>query len=587
MLEIEKPTEVLRLLHWTKELPKASDADPLGLELRVSARLSNELLYCITSITPRARYYAFFPWAFQDYNSREYATKHDRGRVQGVLARERALVLGAILHHEGAICEGGALGGSSKAVDLARTSKRNYDLSALHHLDNPQGQFGAAYKGSLVNLGLFQTDEEQRRAKEEAIDGDELDEQSPAVDVRELSPLGKRLADAFQKSVHETAYVAQGLTLTDRVASVALKEFGGKAGLCEITHKGAKDRNVLRDLFFANFSELKKGSHPRRRMTLLLILACVQKARKAGVKLDHRSFSDICYYDAVIADADTFEFKAIKLPAALADIQQRWRIFFTQSYLTVALQTFLVGVVRAIRHSRSVPREQLIRLIVTPGASARFKELTNKALPRDFLVMTPRATLAVCGVVPGKFETLPIDADLAERQIEEALVDGEANDAAGIVGAAMLLYQTILRYKNRTALPFHNWHAAHVHDEHADVALPGIMRFLDSEYGETWLDRSNAEILDQIVWRFVVRQHQTMSYERGFGGTAPLFHVDGATVIATDNDYIDPGAKNPRFGPALQILTDLKLITKDDDGFDLTNDGEAWLAAELAKQSRQ
>ena len=46
----------------------ASDADPLGLNLRVSARLANELLHCITSITPRARYYSFFPWAFEDYN---------------------------------------------------------------------------------------------------------------------------------------------------------------------------------------------------------------------------------------------------------------------------------------------------------------------------------------------------------------------------------------------------------------------------------------------------------------------------------------------------------------------------------------
>jgi hypothetical protein len=93
MFQIGKPSDSLRLLHWTKELPRASEADPLGLELRVSARLSNELLYCITSITPRARYYAFFPWALQDYNERERLTKNDRGRIQGVLARENAEIL--------------------------------------------------------------------------------------------------------------------------------------------------------------------------------------------------------------------------------------------------------------------------------------------------------------------------------------------------------------------------------------------------------------------------------------------------------------------------------------------------------------
>lgn len=77
MFQLEKPTDSLRLIHWTKELPRASDADPLGLELRASARISSELLHCITSITPRARYYAFFPWALHDYNTRERLTRGD------------------------------------------------------------------------------------------------------------------------------------------------------------------------------------------------------------------------------------------------------------------------------------------------------------------------------------------------------------------------------------------------------------------------------------------------------------------------------------------------------------------------------
>ena len=96
MYELAKPSDGMRLLHWNKELPSASPADPLGLNLRVSARLSDELLYCITSITPRARYYAFFPWAFQDYNDHERAKQGDRGRIKAVLARERAMVLGAV-----------------------------------------------------------------------------------------------------------------------------------------------------------------------------------------------------------------------------------------------------------------------------------------------------------------------------------------------------------------------------------------------------------------------------------------------------------------------------------------------------------
>ena len=98
MYQFTKPSDAVQLVRWNKELPSASAADPLGLNLRVSARLANELLHCITSVTPRARYYSFFPWAFEDYRESEQGTSRDRGRIPGVLARERAMVLGAVLH---------------------------------------------------------------------------------------------------------------------------------------------------------------------------------------------------------------------------------------------------------------------------------------------------------------------------------------------------------------------------------------------------------------------------------------------------------------------------------------------------------
>ena len=70
------------------------------------------MLYCITSITPRARYYSFFPWAFQDYNDQNERRSGDRGRIKGVSLPESAMVLGAVLHHQGVACDKGGLGGS-------------------------------------------------------------------------------------------------------------------------------------------------------------------------------------------------------------------------------------------------------------------------------------------------------------------------------------------------------------------------------------------------------------------------------------------------------------------------------------------
>jgi len=366
-----------------------------------------------------------------------------------------------------------------------------------------------------------------------------------------------------------------------------LKEFGSKAGLCEILHKSAKDREVLRDVFFAQYGEMKGPGHQRRRMSLLLLLECVGRARKAGTALDNRSFNDICYYGALLSDEDRPKLSTVKLPAALQDIQERWRIFFTQWYFAVALQSLLVACVRQIRDRRGgVNREQLMRLLNVPGLNARFRECSGQDLPRDFFDMTARETLTVCGVTfkGGVVQPLPIDAPLSERQLQEQLVDGEANEAAGVVLAAMLLYQVAVQHEQRVPAALNNWYERHIQNRYADLALPVVLEFLRAEFGDNWLDRSNAQILDRLIWRFVIRQHQTMSYERGFGGGAPLFHVDGTTVIGTDTDFTDPQARNSRFWNALQILADLNLIVFDlEEGYQRTPEGDVWLADELAR----
>ncbi|MGH6710466.1 MAG: hypothetical protein ACREEK_16000 [Bradyrhizobium sp.] len=593
MYQFTKPSDALQLVRWNKELPSASAADPLGLNLRVSARLANELLHCITSITPRARYYSFFPWAFDDYRESEQGTSKDRGRIPGVLARERAMVLGAVLHHEGKPCEGGALGGSDPASNLAKSRKKSYDLLAWQHLKAAEGQFGAAYKGSLINLGVFKTDSDE--VEEEATgDTDELDESVQAIEVTELSPLGRRLAQAFAQSVRRTKYVSESWAQKKFVDSDVLKQFGSRAGLCEIDGKSASDRDVLRSMFFARDGFRATGSHGRRRMSLLLVLECIGQAQASGVSFDNSLFSDICYFGEAVAGAEEPKPVAITLPHKLIDISERWRAYHSHNYLAVALQSFLVALTRILRdRPGGIARADLLSQFSSPAITARFKELFGRDLPGEFFDLTPRDMLAFAGVTlpqssdggSGGILALPIASPFSERNLENHLIDGEANDTAGIAIAALLFYQTVHRYPAAVAAPFHNWYSRHVKDPYADIALPGVIDMLHGEFGNSWIDRSNREILDRVIWRFVIRQHQTMSYERGFGGNAPLFHVDGVTVIGTNTDYTDPRALNVRLRSALQILTDLGLIYWDDEnGYCCTDDGSAWLDAELSSE---
>lgn len=589
MFELAKQTNSLKLLHWTKELPSASAGDPLGLSLRVSARLANELLYCITSITPRARYYAFFPWAFQDYNDHEYATPADRGRVKAVLSRERAMVLGAVIHHNGP-CKGGGLGGSDEAEILLNKGKRaSYDLASWSHLNASEGQFGAAYKGSLINLGLFKTDAAD--VADEADDQTrELSDEAQAVEVRELSPLGKRLAKAFGNSIRNTCYVKENWTLRNKVDAKVLEEFGAVAGLCELSNKNAADREVLRNVFFSRYDEMKTPAQQRRRMSLLFLLECIAHANAAGTSLTSDTFRDICYFDALLGGEKKPRVIAVAIDARLKDIAQRWRIYHAHSFLAVALQSFLVTCVRTFRERRGGLGEDDFLLSLSAGAiRGQFRDMTGVDLTENFFALTPRQTLPACGMfwskqAPTTLASPRIENPLCERALETLLIKSEANDSAGIAFAALLLYQVLLRYPAMTAEPIQNWYRQQVYDPYADVSLTVVGDFVQGEFGSDWIDHPNGELLKRVIWRFVIRQHQTMSYERGFGGTAPLFQVDGSTVIGTSVDYTDPRSTHPRFNRALQILEDLGLIEDDSEvGYWITDDGKNWLRDELSQ----
>ena len=82
------------LLRWSEHVPVSDVQDPLGLSLRGSARLANRLLYCITSITPRARYFSFIPWCVFDWQKREKGQPYALGLSKAIALRERALTLG-------------------------------------------------------------------------------------------------------------------------------------------------------------------------------------------------------------------------------------------------------------------------------------------------------------------------------------------------------------------------------------------------------------------------------------------------------------------------------------------------------------
>lgn len=579
MLNLKRLPTGTALLNWNSELPSSGTGDPLGMTLRVGARLGAELLHCITSITPRARYYSFFPWAFQRAQDRTGGKADFQRAMRLVLIDERAMTLGAVLHHNGNPCEGGALQGSNRAVDLAADStKRSIDLSRWSHLRDNASGFGA-YKGSLINLGMF-----EESVTPGAVENENEGDQSKDLTSGELSAKGRLLASAFDRAVAETAFV----DLRPESASVeldVLEEFGAAAGLCELRAADEFDLLPLRDLFFSTDSDAQLNSHYRRRMSLLLLLWAVEVTAGAEVELDARSFGDLTYYRMIFDDED--DAISVKLLPALIDISERWRIFQFHNYLTTALESLLASLVRAIlNHPAGRALAETIEAFDSVEAGEALGNLFDVEFPLPFMDLTPAESLALLAIdAPGETGDVANSAEVfasnpfVERLLRDALIEQDlVSGPAGPAVAALLLYSLMLRYDLTVAEAHKGWNTQKVFDPGADVAMPTVAHMLAVDF-EDWWNTPNREILSRVVSRFVVRQHETMSYEKGFGGSPPLFRVDGTMVVGTGltRDDVDPG--NPRFPSAMQVLRDLRLIDRDpEEGQRLTSDGREMLA---------
>lgn len=498
--------------------------------------------------------------------------------MQLVLIDERAMTLGAVLHHDGNPCEGGALQGSNRAIDLATSStRRSIDLSRWSHLRDNASGFDA-YKGSLINLGMF-----EENVPPGAVDNEDEDDQSTDLTSGELSAKGRLLASAFDRAVAETAFVE----LRSESASVELdilEEFGAAAGLCELRAADEFDLLPLRDLFFSTDSDDQLNSHYRRRMSLLLLLWAVEVTADAEVKIDVRSFGDLTYYRTIFDDEDNAV--SVVVPPALIDISERWRVFQFHNYLTTALESLLAGLVRSILgHPAGRTVAQTIEAFDSVEASEALGELLDVALPRPFMDLTPADSLALLAIdvtretggTAGAVEIFAsnqfVERFLHDALIEQRLVSGPAGPAV----AALLLYSLMLRYDLTVAEAHKGWNTHKVFDPGTDVAMPTVAHLLALDF-EDWWNTSNREILSRVLSRLVVRQHETMSYEKGYGGSPPLFRVDGSMVVGTGltRDDVDPG--NPRFPSAMQVLRDLRLIDRNpEEGQYLTLDGREML----------
>lgn len=574
------------LLAWSEMVPATEGQDPLGLNLRVSARLSAQLLHCITSITPRARYFAFFPWCVADFDRREKTERVDADFREALRLREKALMLGCVLHHDGEACEGGGVVGSDAAISwLAAHPHQTLKLSQIKSVKNPAMD---AYFNSMVHLGFFVADVEQTIEIET--------EEQPEITVTdlELTDLGRRVASAYDQAVGKLPVVLKLAKNPDACKPDEIKKWGATGGLCELSDSGAPDRDLMREVFF-NHVGSPGESHPFRHDSLTLLLELIRQLELHGLELTTFMFNDATYLGAVRQD-DESPVIQITWPKPLQDSAERWRMFHFHYYCAVALESLFVRVVSQARSSGMMgfKLETLVENLKGKSVAFFLEKKFGQKIKTAFLDSTPRQLIALTGVAnldPEQEKNgelvriLDLTHPLCETNLDADFYEEiDRNTPEGMVCSLLMLIVAATRFTRYEKTNYAKWLARAAEDPYKDVTVPIVLRELRQQFGN-YLDATWREIALFVTRRFVVRQHEVLAYDKNWDGSRAFFHTEQDHIRWRQLNYDQIGVNNSRFSRALQILQDLGLVIHDESDkrfFKLTADGKAQLKRELA-----
>ena len=530
------------------------------LASRVDPRQSSAILHHIDRPTGRVLSHSF-PSCHAGFPGTWKGKANAQSMDEAIASREHVLTLGCVVHHEGRPCAGGRLVGSDEAMKwYGKHHSGQADFRKLRFVKN------AAYNNywaSLVNLGMFVADEE-------LPESDEEEQEARTFDDVELSPLGKEIADSYASVVKDLAAVRQ-IGAVERSCSLqALRQFGEIGGLCEVKVKKAPDRDILRDIMFC-CRELKGASHPVRRQSLLLMLELCRQISLRDGPLDHVTFADAVYFGDVKLGSTRLK---VELPQSLQDNARRWRMFYFHYYMAVAMESLFSWLVTNLEGlgMAGLSLDQIVNRLSDKVIKTDIKELLGVKLSQSFGKTTPCELLAYFGVAPAVLSpSLSVEFDaklsasstLSEPAIEHVLRDREHQQSStGLAVPMILLAVTLGRYKRWESTNYGEWFARVAKDPYLDLIPPVMLTGLHQRF-EDWWNYPFADLARFVLSRYVVQQHQSLSYEKTWAGDRCILQTDGTRIAAT-GPYDRIVVENTRLRSALQVLQDLGLMAEDE-----------------------
>ena len=302
--------------------------DPLGLS-RVSDEFTGFLLPSIITITPRARYFSFYPWAI-----RECRRAFKEGGISAFDERLRCL------DTTFAICS--RLGRTTELTitGIDKVNARLPDPSSDEPIDtlfpvlpsSERGAFSQAYGSSVQQLGLIGWSEEE---------------------AWELKPgRGDTLAAAFADSISDTLYVRDSHVGSQWIPPSVLRDSAQSFSLDGIRQPEAKaERELLTRIFFDLDREVDTNQGNRRQATLGLLLHVLAAYEEIGALPKRSDINDSCifwphYYGRLYVEEDTSA--PYNPDPCFEETRDYWRQFCLHQFFLYAAEQFLQAMLDAM-----------------------------------------------------------------------------------------------------------------------------------------------------------------------------------------------------------------------------------------------
>lgn len=490
--------------------------DHLGIR-SVAISMADHLQSGITSITPRARYWAFFAWVLHDFIQHAQEVKTLINFKRFLKKQEGYFILANLADAEANGTTTQAVIGSTEGIKVWRTQHDTFE-PFHNYVQESFGGYGT-YRNVMKIMGV-------------TVVGDE----DTGVHIDRLTKLGIKLAEAFQQLIQNTEYYQKYRLTNDPVPREVIRQYGQTAALNGLKEATSKDYPLLTNMFLPE--ESINARQELRKQSMHYYMNIINQSN--GNKLTFNYLQDLMF--------DGFYHHNLTVQKKLQTVAKGWEIYQARQFFTYSLDTIWSYLLN--RMSRRI-------LTMTELISSVLTELKNSGYD-------------LAEQVGDINRYIPLTQEFRRFSIKQMRV--EQKDVNLHVWQPILVMLDVYhRLLGREDFEI-------IHDEllklggRDSISLNTWLGFVDS-----YQQKSIKDFISYILRYFILEQHQKVALNKMITTKNETYHFidnDGKLYFISDDN---PVFNTFRVNQGLNILEDLGLVKNIKGTYQVTSLGQVKL----------